>query len=132
MDITKIDRVLMPKYSLMDGVLHDPMYLLPRDTWVFLLDEHIDYDYNEIERVCPDHIITHPMVIYHPFSIDEMDNALEEYILTHTDVNGIIDLSGINLNPYDDIKILEETIECDWLYKSGRKVRYPDGKIVQL
>lgn len=124
--------VVLQKFTLMPGEAYDGYFLLPRETHILLLDERIDYDYCEIERAFPNYVITHPVTVYTPFSKQEMDCALEEYISIYTDAAGVLDLSGIILLPGDTLDILIETIESDWLYGSGKKVRYPSGKIVQL
>lgn len=126
------ERILLPKFTLTYGEDYSPNYLTPRDTWILVLDDHAEYDYDRLIQIFPDHIIVQPMTIYTPFSRDDQISALNEYISIYTDENGVVDLSGIHFEPDADNQTLIETIESDWFYASGKKVRYPDGRIVQL
>lgn len=131
MIIDIIKRILLPKYTITAGEPYDSDYLTPRDIWVLFIGNDSNLDYNEVIRMFPDHIIANPLTVYTPISKQEMIDTLQQYIDEYSDSNGIVDLSGMTLEDGTDHQSFIETIE-DWFYNSGKKVKYPDGTIVQL
>ena len=103
-------RVLLKKWTLLFGYKYHDDFLTPKDVYLLRLSSEHEYDWKEIVSLFSDHIIIgHHDDIYVPFTIQEREDAKQEYIDSHLN-EGVLDITGINYRYPIDPDIFKEYI----------------------